>query len=129
MSDLIPELQGRFPIRVTLDKLTEEDFTRILKEPHNNLLRQYEALLATEKISLEVTEDAIKFMASSAYRANEKMQNIGARRLHTVVERVFEDISFEASENPGKHYLIDAEYVKSHLADLIEDVDMRKYIL
>ena len=128
-SDLIPELQGRFPIRVTLDKLTEEDFTRILKEPHNNLLKQYEALLATEKITLEVTEDAIKFMANSAYRANEKMQNIGARRLHTVVERVFEDISFEASENPGKHYLIDAEYVKSHLADLIEDVDMRKYIL
>lgn len=128
-SDLIPELQGRFPIRVTLDKLTENDFVRILTEPHNNLIRQYQALLATEKIEIEVTDEAIHVMANSAFRANEKMQNIGARRLHTVIERVFEDISFEACDNPGKKYLIDEEYVKTRLADLIEDVDMQKYIL
>ena len=128
-SDLIPELQGRFPIRVTLDKLTENDFVRILTEPHNNLIRQYQALLGTEKVEVEVTEDAIRAMAKSAYRANEKMQNIGARRLHTVIERVFDDISFEASDNPGKKYVIDEEYVKTRLADLVEDVDMQKYIL
>lgn len=128
-SDLIPELQGRFPIRVTLDKLTEADFIRILSEPHNNLIRQYQALLGTESIKVEVTPDAISAMANSAFRANEKMQNIGARRLHTVIERVFDDISFEAPDNPNGHYVIDEAYVKSHLADLIEDVDMRKYIL
>ena len=128
-SDLIPELQGRFPIRVTLDKLTEDDFVRILKEPHNNLIRQYQALLATEHVEVEVTPEAIQAMANSAFRANEKMQNIGARRLHTVIERVFDDISFEASDNPNKKYIIDEEYVKKQLADLIEDVDMQKYIL
>ena len=128
-SDLIPELQGRFPIRVTLDKLTENDFFRILSEPDNNLIKQYKLLLETEDVTVDVTEDAIRSMASSAFRANEKMQNIGARRLHTVIERVFDDISFEASENHGKHYVIDADYVQSHLGDLIEDVDMRKYIL
>ena len=128
-SDLIPELQGRFPIRVTLDKLSEDDFFRILSEPDNNLIKQYKLLLATEDVTVDVTEDAIRSMASSAFRANEKMQNIGARRLHTVIERVFDDISFEASENHGQHFVIDAEYVQSHLGDLIEDVDMRKYIL
>lgn len=128
-SDLIPELQGRFPIRVTLDKLTEDDFCRILTEPHNNLIKQYQMLLKAEDVTVDVTEDAVRSMANSAFRANEKMQNIGARRLHTVIERVFDDISFEASENHGKHYTIDAQYVQSHLGDLIEDVDMRKYIL
>ena len=128
-SDLIPELQGRFPIRVTLDKLTEDDFCRILTEPHNNLIKQYEMLLSAEDVTVEVTEDAVHAMANTAFRANEKMQNIGARRLHTVIERVFDDISFEASENHGKHYIIDAQYVQDHLGDLIEDVDMRKYIL
>jgi len=128
-SDLIPELQGRFPIRVTLDKLSRADFVRILTEPHNNLINQQTALLATENVTLEVQHDAIEEMADSAYRANEKMQNIGARRLHTVIERVFDDISFDADANPGHHYVIDAQYVKKTLAQLIEDVDMQKYIL
>ena len=128
-SDLIPELQGRFPIRVTLDKLTRDDFVRILSEPHNSLIKQYEALLATEGLNVTVTQDAIDAMADAAYRANEQMQNIGARRLHTVIERVFDDISFSACDMKDEKIEIDANYVRSHLDNLIENQDMGKYIL
>ena len=128
-SDLIPELQGRFPIRVTLDKLTRDDFVRILSEPDNNLINQYKALLGTEGVEIEIDGDAIAAMAEAACRANEKMQNIGARRLHTVIERVFGDISFEAADIPSKPYVIDRAYVQRQLVALVEDVDMGKYIL
>ena len=128
-SDLIPELQGRFPIRVTLDKLTRDDFVRILSEPDNNLINQYKALLGTEGVEIEIDGDAIAAMAEAACRANEKMQNIGARRLHTVIERFFGDISFEAADIPSKTYVIDRAYVQRQLVGLVEDVDMGKYIL
>lgn len=128
-SDLIPELQGRFPIRVTLNSLNREDFVRILTEPSNNLIKQYEALLSTEGITLEVTPQAIESMAHAAYTANEKMQNIGARRLHTVIERVFDEISYAADTYEQKVYTIDEDYVKAQLADLIEDIDLQRYIL
>lgn len=128
-SDLIPELQGRFPIRVTLDKLTKSDFVRILREPDNNLIRQYMALLKTEDVALEITDEAIEAMAEAASRANDKMQNIGARRLHTVIERVFSDIAFDADGSAPQTIHIDKNTVDAKLSDLVEDVDMGKYIL
>jgi ATP-dependent HslUV protease ATP-binding subunit HslU len=128
-SDLIPELQGRFPIRVELDPLTKDDFIRILKEPKNALTKQYTALIATEEIRLEFTEDAVVLIAEYAAIANDKMENIGARRLHTIMEKLLEDISFAGSELEEKHQRIDGDYVRKMLADIIKDQDLSRYIL
>lgn len=128
-SDLIPELQGRLPIRVELESLTQEDFIRILTEPKNALTRQYTALLETEGISLEFTEDGIKEIANTAAEVNSTMENIGARRLHTILERLVEDISFQAPDIDEKHIVINAEYVKNKLRDIVNDEDLSKYIL
>ncbi len=128
-SDLIPELQGRFPIRVELDSLKEVDFIRILTEPRNALLKQYNAMLETEGIELKFTEDAIREIASTAVAVNERMENIGARRLFTIMEKLLDDISFNAPDLSGKSYNIDAAYVKERLADIIKDQDLSRYIL
>jgi len=128
-SDLIPELQGRFPIRVNLKSLEKEDFKRILVEPRNALVKQYIALLDTEGIDIEFTEDAIDEIASMACQTNEQMENIGARRLYTVMERILNDISFSAPELEERKIMIDAEYVREQLADIIEDEDRSRYIL
>ncbi len=128
-SDLIPELQGRFPIRVELDPLTEEDLVRILKEPENSLVRQYIALLRTEGIEVEFTDDAIEAIAEYAALVNDRSENIGARRLHTVMEHVVEELSFTASERSGEQVTIDAEYVRAALDELVADEDLSKYIL
>ncbi len=128
-SDLIPELQGRFPMRVELSSLTEKDFRRILTEPENALIKQYIALLETENVQLEFTEDAVDKIAAFAVLINERTENIGARRLHTVLERVLEDISFEAPERAGERIIIDAEYVTERLADVVEDRDLSRFIL
>ena len=128
-SDLIPELQGRLPIRVELQALTAEDFERILKEPHNSLTKQYELLLATENVTLKFEDSAIKHIAQDAFKVNEKTENIGARRLHTLMEKILEEISFTAADNPGTTIIIDDKYVDSHLSDLIEDEDVSRYIL
>ncbi len=128
-SDLIPEFQGRFPIRVELDTLGEKEFVRILKEPRNALLKQYKELLETEKITIEYTDDAVEEIARIAALVNERMENIGARRLHTVMERVFEDISFRAPDMSGEKVVIDRAYVKERLADILEDEDLSRYIL
>ena len=128
-SDLIPELQGRFPIRVELKPLTAEDFVRILKEPENSLIKQYTALLSTEGVEIEFTDDAIEAIASIAAKVNERTENIGARRLHTVMEKLLEDISFKAPSLKGKKIKIDADYVYEKLKDIVEDEDLSKYIL
>ncbi len=128
-SDLIPELQGRFPIRVELDSLSKEDFIRILKEPQNALTKQYIALMGTEGIDLEVIDEAIEEIAEIATIVNEKTENIGARRLHTIMERVLDEISFNAPELKGKRIVIDAKYVREKLSDIIEDQDLSRYIL
>lgn len=128
-ADLIPELQGRLPIRVELSPLTEGDFVRILTEPENALLKQTQALLATEGVSLEYTEDGIREIARTAKMVNERHENIGARRLHTVVERVLEEISFAAPERRGETVTIDAEYVRGALSDVLRDDEMTRYIL
>ncbi|WOO49966.1 HslU--HslV peptidase ATPase subunit [Hafnia alvei] len=128
-SDLIPELQGRLPIRVELQALTAEDFERILTEPNASLTKQYEALMATEGVSISFTEDGIRKIAESAWRVNETTENIGARRLHTVLERLMEEISYDASERQGQSILIDAEYVKQHLDELVADEDLSRFIL
>ena len=128
-SDMLPELQGRLPIRVELRALTEEDFVRILKETRANLVEQYKALLGTEKVTLDVTDDAIAEVARIAAQVNESVENIGARRLQTVMERLLEDISFEAEEHSGERVTIDAEYVRDRLADLAGNSDLSKYIL
>jgi len=128
-ADLIPELQGRLPIRVELSPLTEGDFVRILTEPENALLKQTQALLATEGVSLEYTEDGIREIARTAKTVNERHENIGARRLHTVVERVLEEISFAAPERRGETVTIDAEYVRGALSDVLRDDEMTRYIL
>ncbi|WP_169973165.1 ATP-dependent protease ATPase subunit HslU [Tautonia rosea] len=128
-SDLMPELQGRFPIRVELNDLTQEDFGRILREPRASLVRQYQALLGTEGLKLEFTEDAIDAMAEIAFSVNRSTQNIGARRLHTILERVVEEISFDAPDRRGKREVIDANQVRSVLAPLTEDEDLSRYIL
>jgi len=128
-SDLIPELQGRFPIRVELHSLTKADFVRILKEPKNALLKQYRALLATEGIDLEFTEDAIDSVASYSMRVNEATENIGARRLHTIMEKVLDEISFEAPDLTQKKWVIDAAYVGKMLDEVAKDDDLSRYIL
>jgi len=128
-SDLMPELQGRFPIRVELQDLTRDDFVRILREPRASLIRQYEALLATEGITLEFTPEAIDAMADLAHRVNQTTQNIGARRLHTILERVVEELSFDASDRPDKHVVIDAAEVRRRLEALAGDEDLSRFIL
>ena len=128
-SDLIPELQGRLPIRVELTALDPDDFRRILQEPHASLTEQYRALLATEGVSLHFTDDAVVRIAEISWQINEHTENIGARRLHTVLERLLDEISFEASDCDGRKVLIDAEYVDSRLADIAEDRDLSRYIL
>ncbi|MFA5517051.1 MAG: ATP-dependent protease ATPase subunit HslU [Desulfuromonadales bacterium] len=128
-SDLIPELQGRFPIRVELDSLGEEEFVRILTEPKNALIRQYLALMATEGIELKFTEDAVHEIARTAALVNERTENIGARRLHTILEKLLEEMSFDASEALEKVVEIDAAYVRGRLADIAKDEDLARYIL
>lgn len=128
-SDLIPELQGRFPIRVELESLTRDDFERILTEPENSLTRQYTAMLATEEVELVFEEDGIKEMADIAQRVNEGTENIGARRLHTIMEKVLEDISFEAPELADSKVVVTAEFVRDRLNDLSENKDLSRYIL
>jgi ATP-dependent HslUV protease ATP-binding subunit HslU len=128
-SDLIPELQGRFPIRVELDSLTLEDFKRILTEPKNSLVKQYKALLETEGIELDFSEDAIDALARFAVRVNEQTENIGARRLHTIMEKVLDEISFEGPDLEPKRQLIDAEYVGRTISDIVKDQDLSRYVL
>ena len=128
-SDLIPELQGRFPIRVELKSLKTEDFVRILTEPDASLTAQYGALLATEEVRLDFTESGVRRLAEVAYHVNENTENIGARRLHTVMERLLETVSFEASDKSGSSVQIDAGYVDDHLAELSKDEDLSRYIL
>ncbi len=128
-SDLLPELQGRFPIRVELNALTQEDFVRILTEPQNALILQYEALLSTEGIRLSFTEQAVSEIARMAYEVNETMENIGARRLHTVMETLLDDISFNASDTGEKEISIDRDYVREKLTEILEDINLSRYIL
>jgi ATP-dependent HslUV protease ATP-binding subunit HslU len=128
-SDLIPELQGRLPIRVELEALTANDFARILIEPDASLTKQYQALLETEQVTLTFTEDGIKRIAEIAFDINERAENIGARRLHTVIEKLLETISFEATEKPGEKLLINKDYVNAQLGALIQDQDLSKFIL
>jgi len=128
-SDLIPELQGRFPIRVELKSLTEADFIRILKEPKNALIKQYQALLDTEGIKLTFTEDAIEELAAFAARVNESTENIGARRLHTILEKLLEVVSFEGPDLKKKNVKVDVAYVRKQLADIVKDQDLSRYIL
>ena len=128
-SDLLPELQGRLPIRVELAALTREDFVRILTEPEASLIKQYTALLATEGVTLDFTEDGVEEIATLAADVNESVENIGARRLMTVMERLLEDISFDASDKPGTSITIDAAYVREQVADLAKDSDLSKFIL
>ncbi len=128
-SDLIPELQGRFPLRVELHSLTEEHFRRILVEPQNSLTKQYTALLATEGVHLEFREDGLAEIARLAQLVNERTENIGARRLYTLMERLLEDVSFEAPEVKEKHVVIDVHYVREKLKDVVEDVDLSRYML
>jgi ATP-dependent HslUV protease ATP-binding subunit HslU len=128
-SDLIPELQGRFPIRVELDPLTEQDFVRILTEPKNALVKQYTALLETEELHLTFADEAIFCMARMAAQVNEHTENIGARRLHTILEKVLEEISFEAPEMKKKNLTIDETYVQQRLKDVVKDQDLSRYIL
>ncbi len=128
-SDLIPELQGRFPIRVELEALKVDDFVRILTEPHASLCAQYQALLATEGVQLTFSSDAVKRLAEVAYQVNERTENIGARRLHTVLERLLETLSFEAADKNGTAVVIDAAYVDKHLGELVKDEDLSRYIL
>ena len=128
-SDLIPELQGRFPIRVELESLTEDDFVRILREPKNALTMQYQELLSTEGVSLQFTEDSIRELARYAALVNDKTENIGARRLHTILERVLDELSFDASEMAGQGLTIDAAYVQKALAEIIKDEDLSRYVL
>ena len=128
-SDMIPELQGRFPIRVELKSLTEEDFVRILKEPKNALVKQYQALLETEGIKLTFTPDALAEIARFAARVNQSTENIGARRLHTIMEKLLEEVSFEGPDLRKKTVKVDAVYVRKQLADIVKDQDLSRYIL
>jgi len=128
-SDLIPELQGRFPIRVELQSLTMEDFIKILTEPKSSLVKQYTALLETEGVKLDFTTESLEEVARFAFRVNEGTENIGARRLHTIMERVLDEISFSASERKGEHITVDAEYVSKTLSEIVKDQDLSRYIL
>ena len=128
-SDMIPELQGRFPLRVELQPLGKDEFLRILTEPHNALTRQYEALLGTEKIDLTFTKEGLEEVAAFAEETNARTENIGARRLYTIMEKILSDISFEAPEKPGEKISIDKDYVNQHLEELRNDQDLSRYIL
>tara|TARA_Y100001970_G_scaffold294322_1_gene450532 strand:+ start:4170 stop:5534 length:1365 start_codon:yes stop_codon:yes gene_type:complete len=128
-SDLLPELQGRLPIRVELDPLTSNDFKRILKEPDNSLIKQYKALLKTEKVDLDFTEDGIDTIASIATEVNSTVENIGARRLHTIIERVLDEISFTATDRAGEKITVDSKYIQNNLGELAKDTDLSKFIL
>ena len=128
-SDLLPELQGRLPIRVELRALTEEDFKRILKEPDNSLIKQYKALLKTENVDLEFSDDGIDMLAKLSTEINSTVENIGARRLHTIIEKVLDEISFTASDKSGQKITINKDYVKKNLGDLVKDTDLSKFIL
>ncbi len=128
-SDLLPELQGRLPIRVELDALNSEDFKRILKEPDNSLIKQYKALLKTENVELDFSEDGIDLIATIASEVNNTVENIGARRLHTIIERILDEISFTASDKSGETVIVDASYIKKHIGELVKDTDLSKFIL
>jgi len=128
-SDLLPELQGRLPIRVELDALKEEDFKRILKEPDNSLIKQYKALLNTENVNLEFTDDGIDMLAKISAEVNSSVENIGARRLHTIIEKVLDDISFNATDRAGETVTINEKYVQNNLGNLVKDTDLSKFIL
>ncbi|MCG3865413.1 MULTISPECIES: HslU--HslV peptidase ATPase subunit [unclassified Photobacterium] len=128
-SDLIPELQGRLPIRVELEALTSHDFKRILTEPNASLTEQYKALMATESVEIEFTTDGIDSLADAAWQVNERTENIGARRLHTVMERLMEEISYDASEKAGEKFMIDAAYVSERLGEFVQDEDLSRFIL
>ena len=128
-SDLLPELQGRLPIRVELNALTSDDFERILKEPDNSLIKQYTALLGTEKVSLEFSEDGIRTIAKLATEINSTVENIGARRLYTIIEKVLDEISFTATDRSGEKIIIDKNYVTKNLGELAKDTDLTKFIL
>ena len=128
-SDLLPELQGRLPIRVELDALNSEDFKRILKEPDNSLIKQYKALLKTENVELEFSDDGIDLIASIASEVNNTIENIGARRLHTIIERILDEISFTASDKSGETIVVDSNYIKKHIGELVKDTDLSKFIL
>ena len=128
-SDLIPEMQGRFPIRVELESLTLEDFKRILIQPKNSLIKQYQALLNTEGINLDFTEDAITTLAEMTVNINKTTEDIGARRLHTLLEKLLEEISFEGSDLEDKEQNLDSDYVKSKLEELVKDQNLRQYVL
>ena len=128
-SDLLPELQGRLPIRVELDALNSDDFKRILKEPDNSLIKQYKALLKTENVDLEFTDDGIDTIANIASEVNTTVENIGARRLHTIIERVLDEISFTATDRAGEKIIVDSEYIKKNIGELVKDTDLSKFIL
>ena len=128
-SDLLPELQGRLPIRVELEALTSEDFKKILKEPDNSLIKQYKALLKTENVELEFSDDGIDAIANIATEVNSTVENIGARRLHTIIERVLDEISFTATDRSGEKIVIDSDYIKKNLGELVKDTDLSKFIL
>ena len=128
-SDLLPELQGRLPIRVELDPLTSSDFKRILEEPDNSLIKQYKALLKTENVDLEFTEDGINTIANIATEVNSSVENIGARRLHTIIERVLDEISFTATDKSGEKIVVDSDYINKNLGELTKDTDLSKFIL
>ena len=128
-SDLLPELQGSLPIRVELSALNEDDFKRILKEPDNSLIKQYKALLKTENVDLEFTDDGIEHVAKLSAEINSSVENIGARRLHTIIEKVLDDISFNASDKAGEKIVIDKNYVQKNLGNLVKDTDLSKFIL
>ncbi len=128
-SDLLPELQGRLPIRVELDALTKDDFIKILKEPDNSLIKQYTALLGTENVTLEFTDDAIDAIADISTHINSTIENIGARRLHTILEKILDEISFDAPDKGGEKIKIDKAYVEKHLGDIAKDKDLSKFIL
>jgi len=128
-SDLLPELQGRLPIRVELEALTSEDFKRILKEPDYSLIKQYVALLKTENVDLEFSEDGIDAIANIASEVNATVENIGARRLHTIIEKILDEISFTATDRAGEKIIINKEYIDKNLDTLIKDTDLSKFIL
>jgi len=128
-SDLLPELQGRLPIRVELEALTSEDFKKILREPDNSLIKQYKALLKTENVDLEFSNDGIDTIANIATEVNSTVENIGARRLHTIIEKVLDEISFTATDRSGEKIIVDSNYIKKNIGELVKDTDLSKFIL
>ena len=126
---MLPELQGRLPIRVELSALNEKDFIRILKEPDNSLIKQYKALLKTENVDLEFKDDGIEMLAKISTEVNSSIENIGARRLHAIIEKVLDDISFNATDRAGEKIVVDKKFVEKNLGDLVKDTDLSKFIL